>query len=330
MPSTPPDYDHTSARPDFTALPEMVRAEVARLAGGPISRAEPPVTSGFTGSYAGTVHLADSRRVFVKAAGPAMPHVVAGLRREAEVLPRLAALACASRLIGAGSPATDEGVWEVLVLEHLAGHQPGMPWTTPDADAAHDACLEVASAPVQLRADLGLTGVASEVLADPEVLALFPRLATGAAPWPPQIALPSREQFAELDGLIQRIPSALAGTALCHLDVRPDNLLIVAGRAVLVDWNWVCAGPPWLDFVGLWPHMAYDGIDLSRYADSPLLAGVDPDDVDCFLAVLTAYMLRGWDAPPPPGCTPALRAHGTWQAEVLLDLLAARRGWARA
>lgn len=94
MPSAPVDYTRTSARPVFAALPEPVRAEIARFAGAPVQAADPPVGSGFTGSYAGVLHLTNGRRVFAKAGGPGMPHVITGLCREAEVVPLLAGLRC--------------------------------------------------------------------------------------------------------------------------------------------------------------------------------------------------------------------------------------------
>ena len=36
----------------------------------------------------------------------------------------------------------------------------------------------------------------------------------------------------------------VAGSALCHLDVRSDNLCFRAGRALLVDWNWTSFANP--------------------------------------------------------------------------------------
>lgn len=323
MTSAPVDYTRTSARPAFAALPEPVRAEIARLAGAPVQAADPPVGSGFTGSYAGVLHLINGRRVFAKAGGPAMPHVITGLRREAEVVPLLAGLACVPTLIGA---AQVDG-WAMLVLEHIDGHQPGMPWTARDADLAHAACLEVASLPPERLEPLHLTGLAEDVAANWGIDGAFGAFARGQRDWPHGIRRPSPEEFAELAALAGRAGTALRGDALCHNDVRPDNLLITADRAMLVDWNWVRASPPWFDLVGLWPQMAHDGIDLARFDDSPLLADADPEDIDCFLAVIVAYMIEDVDAPPPPGCTDALRRHQLWQAALFLDLLAARRGW---
>lgn len=328
MPSAPVDYHRTSARPAFAALPAAVREAVAALAGASVASARPPVGSGFTGSYAGVLALADGRRVFAKAAGPTMPHVVRGLRREGQVLPILASLSCVPHLVGAADVEVDgAGTWVVLVLEHIDGRQPGMPWTDADARAAHDACLEVVNLDPAQMAKLGLSRVADDVAADWGVLGLFAQFRSGVRAWPAAVTTPTDTQLVELDALVAGVPRALAGDALCHNDVRPDNILISGDQAIVVDWNWVRASPPWFDFVGLWPQMAWSGIDLAQFADSPLLAGADPEDIDSFLAAIVAYMFDDLDATPPPGCTPALRAHQRWQGELFLEFLARRRGW---
>ena len=98
-----------------------------------------------------------------------------------------------------------------------------------------------------------------------------------------------------------------------------------AGR----DWNWLCTGPAWVDLVGLMPLMALDGLDTGALmAMSPLTRDADPEHVDAFLAAVTVYMSGNLDAPPPPGCTPALRHHQHHMAGAFLALLADRRGWA--
>ena len=121
---------------------------------------------------------------------------------------------------------------------------------------------------------------------------------------------------------------AVRGDALLHLDVRPDNLLLEPGGTMrVVDWNQAVLGAPWVDLVSLWPLMHHHGIDLARFDGSPLLAGVPDERVDALLAFFVGFMLYGIDDPPPPGCTPALRAHALFFAETTLRLMAARRGW---
>jgi hypothetical protein len=51
----------------------------------------------------------------------------------------------------------------------------------------------------------------------------------------------------------------LEGDALCHFDVRSDNLCIRGGAALFVDWNHASAGAPELD-LGFWlPSLAAEG-----------------------------------------------------------------------
>ncbi|WP_350276728.1 hypothetical protein [Kribbella sp. HUAS MG21] len=43
--------------------------------------------------------------------------------------------------------------------------------------------------------------------------------------------------------------------------------------------------------------------------------------------MVAAYMLKNPDAPPPEGCTPALREHQRLYAWTFLEWLAVRRDW---
>ena len=122
------------------------------------------------------------------------------------------------------------------------------------------------------------------------------------------------------------------GNTLCHGDLRPDNLLMsaaagVASVATVVDWNWVGAAAPWVDWVGLLPPMAAQGVETDRLmASSPLTRDADAEAVDYFLATIAAYMLGGYRKEPPPGCTPALRQHQLFMAHLFLEFLRRRRG----
>lgn len=44
---------------------------------------------------------------------------------------------------------------------------------------------------------------------------------------------------------------AMAGTALLHIDLHPDNVLIADGQAYLVDWAWACKGAEWAELAML-------------------------------------------------------------------------------
>jgi thiamine kinase-like enzyme len=50
-----------------------------------------------------------------------------------------------------------------------------------------------------------------------------------------------------------------AGEALCHWDLRSDNICLAGGRVVFVDWNLACRSNPRLD-LGFWlPSLAFEG-----------------------------------------------------------------------
>jgi hypothetical protein len=123
------------------------------------------------------------------------------------------------------------------------------------------------------------------------------------------------------------------GDTLCHGDLRPDNLLVDIpaegpATATVVDWNWVGAAAPWVDWVGLLPLMAAQGVDTDTLVrTSSLTRDVDPEALDAYVATIAAYMLGGYRKEPPPGCTPALRRHQLLMAQVFLQFLRRRRGW---
>ncbi|GAB3447504.1 hypothetical protein GCM10027517_31430 [Phycicoccus ginsengisoli] len=326
------DYRYTSRRPEFADLPGVVRDEVVAHAGAEVSQVHPAVTSGFTGAYAGVLDLADGRRVFAKAADPDHPFAHAALPREAGILRRLEGRAGSPRLLGAGSA----GGWEVIVLEAIEGRLPGMPWTPDDAAAVHEACVEWATLPPDLVAGITDTTIAADLGGDQAALTCLDELASGTRPWPPGTlpwgAHPSpldRRRLRELADLGHAAAGALTGDRLVHGDLRPDNILLTpAGRARFLDWNWVSRGPGWCDFVGLLPLMAHHGIDADAMVDvSPLLAGVDPDAVDAFLAVVVGFMVEHAGHPDLSDAQSAVRAHQAQMARTFLAWLGHRRGW---
>jgi hypothetical protein len=147
-------------------------------------------------------------------------------------------------------------------------------------------------------------------------------LPTGLQPWVPKV-LP------ELADLIQLAPEAFVGETATHSDLRPDNMLIDPdGTCWTVDWNWLALGPRWMDWVGLLPVAQHHGIDtITAIRSNSLTADVPADHLDCFIAAVAAYMMTKADAPPPFGCTPALREHQRYYAWTFLDWLAVRRKW---
>jgi hypothetical protein len=319
------DYRVTSRRPQFADLPPVVKAALAESAGAPIVEPSPSVTSGFTGAYAGLLGLRDGRQVFAKAAGPEAPFALEAIPREVRILRVLDGRVTAPRVVGAG--AADD--WEVVVLEAIDGHVPGMPWTQAEAEAAHRACLELAALPTDAVTGVTDESFAETVGADAVSLTCLDELASGARDWPRGIPRPSRGQANDLAALGHSAADLLVGDRLVHSDLRSDNMLVEAGgRVRIVDWNWTAQGPAWVDFVGLLPLMAHQGLDADSYvARSPLLDGVPADAVDSFLAVIIGYMAEHAGHPTWAGTLEVLRAHQRQMARTFLVWLAHRRGW---
>ncbi|MEO7233740.1 MAG: phosphotransferase [Lapillicoccus sp.] len=321
------DYRRTSRRPAWSQLPRAVREAAGRVAGGVVARADPPVASGFSGAFAGRVTTVGGRQVFVKAGAPDQPHVVGALAQEAGVLDRLPAGIPAPELVGF---ATVDG-WSVLVLGVVPGRMPGAPWTPAEVDAVHQACLTMAE--MGTPTTVGGRDFAHRMGTDPEIVATGRSLLEGTFALGPELPAWLLRHGEHVGALVLDADGRFDGDTLCHGDLRPDNLLVagpVPGplTAVVVDWNWVGRAAPWVDWVGLLPLMAAQGVDTaSLVRTSPLTRDVDPDDLDAFVAVIAAYMLGGYRAAPPPGCTPALREHQLLMAHAFLAFLRRRRRW---
>jgi Ser/Thr protein kinase RdoA (MazF antagonist) len=64
------------------------------------------------------------------------------------------------------------------------------------------------------------------------------------------------------------------GTALCHGDLRSDNLCLVGGKALLVDWPEACLSNPRLDLGLMLPSLTEEGGPLPEaiLQDAPEVA----------------------------------------------------------
>lgn len=315
------DYKRTSRRAPWTSLPLSVRRGVEQLAGARVSSADPPVGSGFSGAYAGRLTTVDGRRIFAKAGSPEQPHVVRALSREARVLAQLPAGMPAPRSIGS----TDVDGWSVLVLEMVQGRMPGSPWTPSQVRGVHRACVTMAElgSPSPFDGD-----VADQLVSDPDLVAVAQLLAGQSEPL--SRALPGwlGDRRVEVGELVLEARGKFDGDTICHGDLRPDNLLVDRGIATVLDWNFVGVAAPWLDWVGLLPLMAAQGVNTDTLiAESPLTRDADPKAVDAYLAAIAIFMMAGFEEPVPPGCTPALRQHQLLMAHVFLELLRRRRHW---
>jgi hypothetical protein len=242
------------------------------------------------------VALADGRSVFVKSA--AAPNLAAWLRREHEVY-----AAVRGDFIPRLEGWDDDGERPVLVLEDLTAADWTVRWDEARVDAVRAAVAGIAGSvpppgtPRARDAHGDLWDRWQVVAADPA-----PFLSTGLRDegWLGR-ALPV---------LIDAAGSApVEGDALCHLDVRSDNLCFRDGRAILVDWNWASLANPDADVAAWAPSVAVEG-------------GPAPWEILPDAGPLAAFIAGVWAAVvglPPPATAPQVRALQRAQLAVALD-----------
>lgn len=270
-------------------------ARLERLLGSrPVSYAVRP--GGYSTADRFAVRLADGGSVFVKSAET--ENLAAWLRREHEVYAELAG-SFIPRLEGWD----DDGVRPILVLEDLSGADWTPNWTQARVAAVLEAVAAIAESPAppgtpRVRdAHPDLWGRWDVVAADPA-----PFLSAGLR----DAAWLERSLPVILDA-VDRAP--LEGDALCHLDVRSDNMCFRDGQAILVDWNWASLADPRLDIAAWAPSVTYEG-------------GPPPWQLVPDAGGLAAFIADVWAAVvglPPPETAPQVRALQRAQLAIALD-----------
>ena len=147
----------------------------------------------------------------------------------------------------------DDGVAPLLAIEELSGARWPPPWDRPTIDAVLaglDAIHAIRPGRVLPGAEdnqFGVTDGWERIGADPD-----PFLGLG-------LCSPSwlERSLATLDAA--SAAARIEGDALVHFDVRSDNVAIVDGRAVFVDWNGASVGNPLLDTASWLPSLAAEG-----------------------------------------------------------------------
>jgi hypothetical protein len=241
---------------------------------------------GYSVSEHWLVSLEDGRRVFLKEC-----HVDPSpqwLREERDVYREL------SGPFMPGFVGFEDGDAPLLVLEALDDAYWPPPWRPGDVEAVLATLAEVA----RLRADL------------PPIEHERPWHAIARDP-APFLSTDLRDR-AWLERRLPRLQDAadaapLAGDAVLHRDVRSDNLCLVDGRAILVDWNHASTGDPGYDVAFWLPSLVLEG-------------GPGPDGfgVDAFAAYVAGWFAARAGLPPPAGA-PTVRAFQRAQAAVALD-----------
>jgi len=251
---------------------------------------------GYSSADRFSVQLDDGRRVFVKSAEA--ENLAGWLRREHEVYTGLS-----GGFIPGLEGWDDDGSRPVLAIEDLSDAD----WT-PRWD--HGRITAVRAALSELAAAVPPPGTAPVCESFAE---LFGRWETVAADPEPFLSSGVRDR-AWLDRSLDRVVDAAArapvdGDAVCHFDVRSDNLCFRDGRAILVDWNWVSLGNPDLDVAAWLPSVCVEG-------------GPPPWELLPGAGELAAFVAGVWAAVvglPPPATAPNVRSLQRAQLAVALD-----------
>lgn len=313
---TPVPTGATARRPVWTELPEPVRLEIERLAGGEVTVAESQ-GSGYTPGFASRLLLADGRRIFVKAANSQYPWMIEAYQAEVDKLRLLPAAVPAPRAIFDRRFESDGMDWLLTGFTDVAGRPPIRPWRINEATAVLETVAAMSRALTPPPTGSDWLGFDAEFAANGDDWATVveqrlvpdPLLETG-----PALAA----------DFLDRLPR----TTLVHCDLRDDNV-IVGDEVWVCDWNFPVLGPIWTDLICLLISMHGDGLDADRLlADT----GQVPDDelalVDGLLATLLGYFTIAGRRPEVDN-SPYLRTHQRWYADATADWLLRRRSPSR-
>jgi hypothetical protein len=316
----------TRVRPTWPDLPTHVRDAVAAQLGGPVT-GWTSHDGGYSPGWALTLESA-AGSVFVKVAST--EHEVAARLHRSEAV-RAAALpdgvpAPAFRwIMELPEPGEAEPAWVVVASDVVDGRTPRTePWDLDDLDRLQHLARRIAEHEVP---DSGAFPASSD-RAWPEPVQLADERPAGLATYDPWLAA-NLDRIAEIASP-ERQAEAVAGPHLVHGDLRADNALVGrrhdgAEEAVAVDWPHAVRGAAFLDQIGMLPAVhATGGPAPQQVLDrTPLPAGVDPEAVTAWTAVLTAYFVHSSLQDPPPGI-PHVRAFQRIQAESCIRWLRAR------
>ena len=313
----------TRIRPTWPDLPAHVRDAVVAELGGPVT-GWASHDGGYSPGWALTLESAGGS-LFVKVASTEYD-VAARLHRKEAV--RAAALpdgvpAPAFRWIKElPEPGGADPAWVVIASDVVDGRAPRTePWDLDDLDCLQHLARRIADHEVP-------DGGAYPDFADhtwPEAAQLADERPAGLATYDPWLA-DNLDRLVEI-AAPERQAEALAGPHLVHADLRADNALVVrradgAEEAVAVDWPHAVRGASFIDQTSMLPAVHASGGPAPEQVRerTPLPAGVDPEAVTVWVAVLTAYFVRTSLEDPPPGI-PHVRAFQRIQAEACIPWL---------
>jgi len=286
-------------RAGASTISQHVADRLADLLGSPVAAAA-PVTRGYTNNARWLVTLADGRTAFVKNAVDG--RTTEWLRQEHHVY---------AHLRGPWRPqvlAWHDGDGPLLVLEDLSSCAWPPPWTRRRVAAVRTALADIAVQP----APPGVPRAGDTDYARGG----WPEVARDPAPFLHLRLCSERWLYDALDRLLEAAdPRLLDGAALCHLDVRSDNVCFRDGQAVLVDWNLAAVGNTEFD-LGLWlPSLRAEGGPAPQH-----VADLDPGVV----ALVAGYFASRAGLPELPAAPRARQVQRVqvavavpWAATVL-------------
>jgi aminoglycoside phosphotransferase (APT) family kinase protein len=305
------------ARIAWRDVPHAVRAAVDQICGAPVIDAlDQP--GGFSPGTAARVGCADGTWWFAKAASAEVnPDAPRLHRQEARVLAGLDPLIAAGRLPVPRLRGTAEsGPWFALVTEDAAGRQPELPWRDGELDAVLAALDQMAGALTP--APMAVPTI-SEYLGD----AFTGWRALSRVPGDDRVDPWSRARLPELAALEATWAAHAAGDTLLHGDIRADNLLIVDGEVMVVDWPHAYRGAAFTDVAFFAPSVAMQGgpEPAALLARSRAGRAVSRDALAAVVCALAGYFTEHSLRPPPPGL-PTVRRFQAAQGEVARRWLA--------
>lgn len=307
----------TSVRPDWPDLPHTVRASVEDLTGSPITQA---ITQrgGFSSGLATRLLCADGTRLFLKGITTDHP-LCTRYQEEAAINQALPTTVPVPRL----RRAWETDGWWLMAFDDITNGQhpdltPGSP-DTPRALALLDQ-LPATVTPSPIEAAPGFVEAVGAEFCGWQHLA-----DTGADldPWSTRnlnrLADAEHEWFTDGDG-----------TTLLHADLRPDNMLLTADSAYVIDWAYLHQGPAWADPALFAPHLIRAGhtppqaeqlmTDVTAWTSAPAKA------ITSFAIALTGYWERSSRLPAPPQ-VPYLRPYQAQMARIGRTWVQHRTGW---
>ncbi|MEW1912552.1 phosphotransferase [Kitasatospora sp. NPDC085895] len=308
MVSTPP-----ANRPGWDDLPLAVRTAVEERCRAMVSAVAYP-SGGFTPGIAARLQLTDGSRVFIKGV-PAEDRTAGMYRAEAAVGVHLPAriapvLLWVVEVVG----------WLVLGFEDVAGGNPDLAPGSSELglvlDTVAELGLELTPCPA------GQAGPFS-ALADTLAGHWEGLHRDGPGGW-------DHEHAAELASLDDPavLVRATEGDTLLHCDLRADNMLLSAGRALVIDWSWFTRGAAWVDAAFFLPQLMLAGHTAAGAEQLlvervPAWRAAPEDGVLAFAVAITGYW--AWQQRTGPGG--ALGAYRGRAAAVGREWIAHRTGW---